>query len=416
MTISPTPKMASKLGISPEILDEKINHGFITFAKEHHLANSLKTHNHQLLVNPETNEILIRHKKTYITWTQAKTLIQEFQTENKDPSSNGPYSLSLYGYKGLQNKDRYLWKNLKPLLKGDASKFSNHFIKDPLIFDDNLKSYIMEFCSTATESTPRKMAGDHSWIRLYRFKKVDEKIMGKMYSVGFYRPYKHRALFDNFWFPFCPKKGHIIHEVSEEWGMNDQIRTIAKKITQDSYDRIKTKIQSDKNANNTVYQHFEYNCDDYVSDLAELGGLRLPTKRHFLELFTCVHLEDKWNNELSKFPIAIQSTAKLITKFVQAFILMLTPLFNLIFFSIGCGFVSESIKNKSGFRLFTATIASFFDPNKLFVASPWILSHLIKNDVESWRQRKIAKLKIGNEDWMQKRDEIMFDFPKRYKI
>jgi len=409
--------MASKLEVEPKILGLDINKGFYEFAKEQHLANSLKTQNHKINVNPETNEIQILHEKVFISWTTAKLLIEEISKENKTKIDiNEPYSLSIYGYKGIQNKDRYQWIKLQPLLKGITIDWADHFIKDPLIFDSDDKGYIMEFCSSATESTPRKMAGDHSWIRLYHYKKIDQSIKGKMYSIGLYRPYKHHHYVDNFWMPFSLKKGYITYDVSEEWNINDKIKTVAKRIDQESYKKIKNKIQTDQDSDNIVFHLFEHNCDEYISDLGKLGGLNLSNKRHFLELFASIPLKKTLENKLPVFPLPIQSTVHIINNVVQKVVYLFTPLFNFGFFCLGAAYAQKNIKQKATVRAPITSFFDFFKFEKLCPSSPWILANDVKNDVESWRSKKMQKLDLNTLEGMEKKKQITFDFPKSYKI
>jgi len=402
--------LASKLNIDSRCLDEKINPGFIAFAKKNYLYNSLETYNHQLLVDETTFEIKIKYRNEYIPWGHAKRIIDGFLQENEQKNKlNEPCSPCLYGRKGIQNKDRYNWENLKSFLKGDVANWADHFIKDPLIFDDNNEGYIMEFCSSATEKAPRILAGDHTWIRLYQFKKTDEKIIGKMHSIGLYRPSKHHFFIDNFWMPFRIKQGYITQDISEEWGINTQIRTVAKRITATTYQKIMTKVANDKKINRTIFHLFQHNCDEYVVKLAELDLLELPTKRHFLKLFTCIHLEKSFFNQLNEWSKPVRMAVAVILGIFCVFGYLMTPFLNLIFYLIGSGRVDTSIQDPTA-RPVLSSFADLFNMEKLYVYSPWVLGHIVKDDVEHWRQEEIKKLGNSKEE-QEKKNEILFDFP-----
>lgn len=409
--------LALRLGIEADVLMNKRNLGFIAFAKENHLFNSLMTFNHHLEIDPLTLEILILCNNVRTPWSTARAFIEESKKEDSsDPAILGPYALSLYGCKGIQYKNRYKWTKLEPLLHGDTSTWASHFIKDPLIFDENHRGYVLEFCSSATEKAPQILSGDHDWIRIYKFIMSNGNIIGKMCSKGLYRPHKHHFYFDNLWFPFCVKKGYLADDISEEWGINHKIKTVALRINQEKYKNIKRKIHQDKASNNIIYHLFSNNCGHYVNSVARVANVDLPTKRHFILLFTCIHLRNSWNKQLATRSHSIQISAIAAQKIMMAFLYALTPFFNLLFYLVGSGLVSKNVLFDPAIKPPLNSLFDFFRPQKLITDSPWVLANFVKEEVESWRQSEIDKLDLDSLNGLARQDEIALQFPPSYSI
>jgi hypothetical protein len=409
--------LALKLGIDSYILEKDINKGFKEFATNFYLYNSLMTFNHHLKIDSKTDEILILHRGSYSPWSDVKIYLYHFlQSDKYENTNKDPYALNLYGQKGIQYKNRYKWKKLKPFLKDDPSLFASHFIKDPQIIS-KLPIYILEFCTT-TVKDPR-LVGDHTFLRMYKFSYVEAEngvqptLDGEITSVGVYRPGK-RSFLDHIIFPFHLKPAKIARkDISDVYGINDDIEKFPVEISENAYQRIIAKIEHD-NKNKLPYHLFEQNCDTYVAkDLASLAGINLPTKRHFLEIFTCIRLKHEWEKKISNYPLPFRLTAQVITNFVQSLILSLTPFFNLIFYMLGSGLVSKSLPKQTKPNL--SSVFDFFNSEKLYTSSPWVLGNIIKEDVESWRAKKIAKLAC-TPDMLEKQRKIAFALPKRYRI
>jgi|GEM_PF-2142986 len=410
-----TELLALRLGIKADILTHKRNQEFTAFAKTSHLYNSLMTFNHHLEIDQITLEILIPYNNVLTPWSSVKTIIENLKKEDRsNPSEDGPYALSLYGYKGIQYKNRYKWTKLEPLLNGETCNWASHFIKDPLIFDEKNKGYVLEFCSSATEKKPQILSGDHSWTRAYKFSKVNGKIIGKMYSKGLYRPFKHHFYFDNLWFPFCLKKGYLVDDISEEWGINHQIKTVATRINREIYKNIKLKIQQDKASDNIIYHLFSNNCGHYTNSLANVAKINLPTKHHFIILFTCIHLINSWNKQLATRSHSVQMSAMAAKRIMMVILYTFTPFFNLLAFLAGAGLVSKNLRFDAIIKPPLDSLFDFFQIQKLMTDSPWVLGYFVKEEVESWRQNEIDKLDLDSLDGLARQDEIMLQLPPSY--
>lgn len=397
--------IAYRLKIPSNALDEKINPGFLSFATKSYLHNSLSTHNHQLLVDKD-HKISILYKDEYISWEDAKPIAENFLAELEKQKE--AYSISFYGYRGLECRQRTNWKKPKAFLKGDTSLWAPHFIKKLPFFDGNNKAYAIEFCSSATGNAP-KTVGDHTWVRLYSFKQKDDKILGKMYTTGFYRPNKNNCK-DHFDTPFRIKPGFLTEDVSEVWGINDKIKTVAMQIDQSQLISIKKRIQADKENSEIPFQLFSLNCDHYASDIGHLAGIQLPTKRHFFELFIFSFSEEKYKN--SKKPIQI--AAKIAHFILKIFLYLCTPLFNAILWFGGAGIIDSKVKTP--IRPIFASFSDLWDQNNLYPYSPWVLGHTVKNEVEEWRRREIEKLDLNQEDDRKKQAKIEFSLPPHYIV
>lgn len=396
--------LALRLGIDSAILKNEKNSGFTEFAETYHLYNSLMTFNHDLYFDKETSEILIPYQNKLIPWSEAKEIVNIFLAKfQKETLLNEPYSLCLYGDEGLIYKNRYSSSKITPLLKGDTSNWSSHFIKNPLIFDKFRKGYLLEFCSTAIEETPT-FVGQHTWTRIYKFNKT----IGKMYSIGLYRPYKHNSLFDSLWFPFCKKNGYLTDcEISEVWNMNLQIKTVAVRINEEIYKKIKKKINDDRFTNNVTYHHITQNCAKYSNDLAKMAGFDLKTKQHIVILFSGIHLLNAKSRALSRQAQVVQFLS-------FGLIYALTPVFNMISYLAGSGLISLNVKYSPEIRPVLGLL-DFFKVKKLKTHSPWILSQTTKSDVENWRQSELDKLP-DNLIKERKQKELAFAFPPDYHL
>ncbi len=410
--------LSFRLNIKSESLDDRINPGFYTFAKDYFLYNSLSAHNHTLKYDECTHEIQIKYRGEYIPWSQAKVILDRFFEQNKATHcDNDPLKLSFYGRKGIQNKNRYNWSKPKPFLKGDTDTFATHFIKDPLIFDDECKGYIMELCSSATEKSPRILAGDHSWIRLYEFEKTDQKIIGKMYSIGLYRPGKQKGFFENFRAPFRIKKGFLTYDISEEWGMNNEIRTLAKRISKQAFNNMLQKITDDKQTDNVIFHLFQHNCDKYISDLAKYDRVQLPTRKHCLETFFYLSHQKSFEKKLESCPKIVQKAVHVIAALFKAIIYSLTPVFNFLLYLAGSSLIDKDVQSVPNVRPILLSTSDYFNSEKLHVYSPWILGHTVKEEIDLWREEEFKKIEsstISQEEKTKAKNEIAFAFPPQF--
>lgn len=408
--------LAYRFKIPEKCLDEQINPGFKDFAINHHLLNLLETQNQTLKYDDESYDILINYKGENRVWKEIKPLIdEEFRNHHSEIDLKDPYPLFVYGKDGLDLKKRSTWTKFEPLVKGKTDRFATHFIKDPLIFDRENKAYLIEFCSSATENYPRINGGDHSWVRLYHFEKTTEGIDGEIYSIGLYRPKKHQ-LIDNLTLPFRTKKGYLSYEVSEEWGINHEIKTIAKRISKIAFEKIIKKVEEDQRKNEIVFHLFRKNCDQYVSQLGELAGVKLDTERHFFELFTFIHLKNHIKQKLSNYPKPIHSLAHIIGSLFEKIIFLLTPFFNLFFYLLGSGSIEEELKHIKGLKPILHTIPSFFEIRNLYSYSPWVLVNPTKEKIVAWRKAEIEKLNPKCPEQKKRIDEISFEFPNEFLL
>jgi hypothetical protein len=407
--------LALKLGIHADILHLDVNKNFISFAANFFLHNSLKTFNHKLKVNA-VGEIKLLYQGRYLPWSRIERHLQ--QKMGSPPFVNthpDPYALNIYGYQGLQYKDRYKWKSLNPLLKGDLKNFAPHFISISRQMA-KLPLFLLEFCTTTT--THPRIVGDHTFLRMYKYypieseKEQQPQIEGEVRSVGIYRPGK-KQWYEHIIFPLRLKPAKIAqNDISEVWGINEEIQKFSVEITEKAYHNIIAKIEQDKK-NTLPYHLFEQNCDTYVTDLARLGGINLPSRRHVLEVYGGIGLKQPLNEKVSTLPTPLKVSAYIAEGLVQSVVLSLTPVFNAISYVCGSGFFSEDLPKGTTPQI--SSIHDLFNPEKLYTSSPWVLGNIIKDDIEKWRVEEIAKLPETN--WgLEMKQKIAFALPSRYKI
>ncbi|HRD55121.1 MAG TPA: hypothetical protein PLC42_01860 [Parachlamydiaceae bacterium] len=396
--------LAYRLKIPSKALDEAVNPGFKDFAEKSHLYNYLATHNDKLVVM-EDHKIKMQFSGNLSPWEFIKQEVENYLKETKNYAE--PYTISLYGRLGIENRNRCNWTKLLPFLKSNTKEWAPHFLKNLPIFNCYNKAYAIEFCSTATEKLPRKV-GDHTFVRLYSFVQSEEETYGKMYSFGLYRPHKEGCQSGSDAL-LKIKPGFINEEVSEVWGINDKIRTIALQITKEQFSNIKNKVRQDKEKNEIIFQLFSFNCDQYASDLALLADVTLPTKRHFFELLVISFEEEKFKDSNQY----VQTAAKIANLFLKVFLFLCTPLFNLILLYLGAGQVDSRVKGSS--KPIISCFSDLFDSKTLYPSSPWVLGTAVKKEVEEWRAREIAKLDLTKEGDQKIRDTILFSFPPHYK-
>jgi len=389
--------------------------GFQTLAFTKTIYNYLMTYKETILVDPESQQIQIRINDTLYEPATAFKIIQKMKgVEVKT------YKPLLYGPKGLQNDDRYQWPKCRAKIKGDVSTWAPYYIHKSIPFDSKGKCYVMEYASSATKPQPRAAGGDHTWVRLYKFDKdsTNERITGKMYSYGLYRPEKKPDLYGQLWLPAKIKEGFLTNEVSEDWGISEETITIRKQIAKDSFDQMLGRIQefhfSDKPQK---FQILKKNCDELVSRLGAMDGHHLPTDVHFFELLTVSSIQERLNASIEKLPRPLQVVAHSAKVALKVFLVLLTPFFALVCVCLGATVVDKSLKKRDpSAKPYYNSLWDIFDPQKLRINSPWILAWVVKKNIEKWRRVEIEKLNAEAVDYKEQKMKIKYDFPPEYKF
>lgn len=436
--------LAARLGIPVQALSEEINPGFREFVSRSYLFNSLITFDHTLHFDA-THKISIKHQDEYLPWESARDILTGFLSENLKISKDllktspnfekaawesatynylmsnlsnlhvdgqtikidvdgksypweeaiklipkqttqkvKPHSPDLYGQSGLQNEDHYKWIIPQLLLTGDTSKWPSQFIKDPLEFDNKGKAYLWEICSSATKAHPRTFAGDHTWLRMYKFKKDPESgiIQGKMYSVGLYRPGKRSSswqwLLDNFWLPLKVKEGYLTNDISEKWGK--VWPTLAALTTKEAYQGIRRSIIDEKTREVVSFQLLSGNCDLKIKGyLSTFAKVRLPTEINAFRVVIPKPIQWIYDRTIGSRPD--------IEKIIIA---VITPIINLISLVFGTFYVDPDLqaRSKNTIKPLISSWRDIFDSSKTTLHSPWLLATRIRTHVEKWRKEQ----------------------------
>jgi hypothetical protein len=348
---------AAKLGISGNTLE--LNSGLQQFTEKYHLERYLLGYNHNLTVNPETQEVSLLKEGTFQSWRSINAEVQAWPKAMRSPTWTWAY-----GPNGIQNRDFYDWTELKPFMKGDPAEW-NH-------------EYVFEFCACYNPHSIKN--GNHSWLRL----KTPE---GDIYSVGLYRPEK-MGLIDNLKTPLRIKPGFLMNpDVSEFWDF--PISTVDFAITKEQFLKIKETLEEDKKNENLVFQLFNNNCLLYSKKLAKIAGVDLPTDEHILNLIAPSSLKSRVNKLMGILPKCVQK----VCLYVSTFFL------NLLQVGLGACRIDKDLNAEQRKRAVPHLKSGWdlFDPSKVYLHHPTTLSSKTRPAVLAWRQEQISKLAVKDE-------------------
>ena len=375
---------AFKLGIPVQALDEKINPGFPKFAKESSLYRYLAVYNHQLKV-AKNGKIQILHEGKMVPWKQVMELALAATPALKEKVgvSNLPRK---YTHTGLINGNFYNWVKLE------------HYIEEECKPND--PPYVFVICSLA-QSTFRK-TGDHSFAEIWY--KVEESRDGKLctlYRKICFGPYREN---NNGWEAFSLLKTLIQSpDCSVFWP--EEIFKTSFAISKEAFDAIKSKVESDHQNEHLPFDLVSRNCTRYVLDLAEIAGIAIPMKIHFLDNFIYGKLQELASSLTHRLPRPIKWTLDQTWKVDQRLLGVGVNIGRGIF---GGTKVSPNLLKGSdeSFKAPIHSISDLFDP--LESQSPYMLAYQLKPEVEEER-RKEANGK-------RKREEIPIEYrvPSKY--
>lgn len=343
--------LAFKLGVESSTLEASINKGFEHFASNPPLERYLLVYNHTLKINPETQEIHLLVNGEWQPWNKAV----EFLGDPLPKQSDGivPW---LYGPEGIQKKNLFDWKELKPFKKEDPAAWNNQ--------------YIFEVCSDCSDHP--KISGDHCWMRL----RTPE---GDVYSVGLY-PKSWRS--NNPIPPMTVQCATLMQPDVAEF-LSPPIRSLSVAITKEQFESIKATIEADKNDDKLLFQAAQVNCLCYVKKVGALANINLPTE-------SC-----PWrplvNNRIRKVLDCINpKLPRIIPKIAEAF---LTPFLNTLQVAGGGRLVDKKV-TEQGIPCHPQirSIFDVFKPSKARLHHPHTIGHYIRAEVTSWRKQETKRL------------------------
>lgn len=342
-----------RIGIESKVLDA--NPGFEEFVKKNSLERYLKKFHHKLAIH-SNNEIFILKNNKLVSWKS----ISEYANQDHPthPVSTLYNPAWKYGEFGLQNKNFYQWKKLKPFKHVQNPKWGDRFI--------------LEFCMQC--SGKLRLRGDHTWIRL-------KTPRGEVFSVGVYREDNEVKT------GFSVKKGFLQSpDVSEFW--QEKIYKIPFEISKESFEKIKKRIELDKQENKTLFHIGTQNCTSYAMDLAKIAKLNIPSRFSGMQMFVPQLIRHPIYLIFSKLPFFLQNIARRIWNIVRWPICVTL---NLFFNSFGGSLVSKLAK-KMGAKSHYNSIFDYFKSSKIDIDSPFVLTFETLKRVEKLRQIEKQRL------------------------
>ena len=236
---------AGKLGITKEQLDA---HSFLQeFTEKNYLERYIVHYDHTLEIDNDTGDVLIRENDVFVSWNSVSSKLKSWEPRLLSPRQDW-----FYGKKGIQQQNMYDWEILTPYKIDDAATW-NH-------------EYVFEIC--ACYNPESVMIGNHSWVRL-------KTPTGEIYSVGLYRPSK--GMSSNLDTPLRAKPGYLTQpDVSEFW--NFEIFTIAVKIDEQIFNKMKRAIEQDKRENNLIFHLNNDNCLLWCKKIGAIAKVSLSTE------------------------------------------------------------------------------------------------------------------------------------------
>ncbi len=240
----------------------------------------------------------------------------------------------------------------------------------------------MSLC-TSTLPTPRLMAGDHTWIRLYNPIGGRRPGEGAIYAVGLYRPGKGPGV-NPMEAPLRVKPGTVRLDYSEFWG--EPITELAFRITPDQFASIRDQIERDHAAGGVPFQLVERNCTRYALELARQADVTIDAHTDFARLLLPPRIASVAQKIFNAFP-----------RFVQSLILNVTGLFwNLVQVKLGATQVDPQVpaahpnRVPSFASLGEALRTAGSRPQAL--PTPWRLGQEITNRIRVQRAERTSQL------------------------
>lgn len=369
--------IAAKLGISSNTLDH--NPGLQKFTELYHLERYLLRYNHALHIDPTTQKASIIKEGNFQPWEQ---VLEE--TKTWLPFSNKPQLAWIYGPDGVQNKDMYEWKKLKPFIKADPADW-NH-------------QYVFEFCACYNPNSIKN--GNHSWLRL-------KTPTGDIYSVGLYRPDKV-SFYDNLKAPLRIKPGYLMQpDVSEFWDF--AISTIDFTITEENFLKIKEAIETDKKNEDLVFQLFNNNCLLYCKKLAMMSGVDLPTSQTALHFIVPPSIFSPVSKFMNTLPTFIQKVCLVAT----------TVFLNVLQIALGGCHIDKNLNAQQRKRAVPHlnSLRDIFDVSKTYLNHPNTLAFKTRQNVLEWRKKQMERLEQTESDPVIRKEnqkKISLSLPPSY--
>lgn len=226
---------------------------FQAFARSAHLHRYLTVFNHT--VEEREGQPFIRYQGKMEPWERVREVALAPPPELKNPLPklyNPPWK---YGKEGVQNRTFYDWTELAPFMRVDKHPWG--------------AQYILELCCLCTGKF--RCLGDHTWTRL----KTPE---GDVYSFGLYREDNDKSS------AFELKAGRLQSpDVSEFWP--ETIHTLSFVISQESFCRIKDKVEEDHRGNGVVFHVVSRNCTAYALGVARLADINVRASMPCIDNF-----------------------------------------------------------------------------------------------------------------------------------
>ncbi|MCB1112929.1 MAG: hypothetical protein H7A37_09880 [Chlamydiales bacterium] len=352
---------ASRLGVTPEALDA--SPGFETFAVENILYRYLYIYNDELRIDEESAHVWIKHKGDYVPWRNVRKIVEIPPPPMKE---DYPVQRWVYDQYGLINKDMYNWEKVIPFKHGNPADWGH-------------RTFFV-FC--ASRPMGPALAGLHSWFRIMRSD-------GTIYSIGKYRPEKQK-LTDHLKQPFRVKRGYIMcPDVSEFYPM--PVKETRIEITEEQADTIIAAVEERKrNEENEHFHNLLRNCTVFDNEMAELAGVRLPTRQRIWRVIT-----PDW------FQRFIDAIDPYTPRFIHNFFDRMTAFFiNLIgYVFLGATQVDASLSEGDALPHITC-FSDLFDPEKASIHHPDTLTDLI-HKIDTWREQERRHLETEKR-WYEK--------------
>lgn len=347
-----THAFAAKLGVPIETFNESINPGFFAYAQKARIDRHLLLHKHTLQVDKTTFKISILREGRFCSWESIppSALQPPKKLANRDLMYWG------YGKNGVQSKDMFNWKELKPYKQVDP-KWKNR--------------YIFQFHICVLTRT--QCVGSHGWLELQTPK-------GEVYSAGLYRVGGKPGMSKMFEDPMRVTCGAIQSpDCSPLWPMPQDFLEV--EITREQFTNIKKSIEEDHALDKRPFQSLHHSCPRWVNEKLALAGKQIPVTsaaiRHLipLPLLKVIDLASPY------IPEIILKTARMAA---ACFI-------NGLQLCLGAGKIDPSFAQKvPGFQA-PLSWWDWFNHDKAYVAHP---SHIadVFNEVRAWRNKLIERL------------------------
>ena len=363
--------LAIKLGIPVAVLNMPKNAAFKEFAKVNFLDRYLWKYGHCLVINSfDDNDIRIRIVKDDPTKDILWSDLKNSNKLDEKGKIRGVYLQSgITDPVDLGNGKFANWKEFKPFMKGDASKWG--YI------------HLFEFCAWSLDSGPR-CEGDHTWFRLYT-------PQGDIYSAGIYRPGKAPGTHSR----VHPLRKQIasLHSPDESEVCPDETyKTIQVSISELKFKEIKEEVEKHKlkeieaasgKGDVNSFQSFGDNCTKFAKNMARIADIEIPTAKMYPKVFlpkAAVWLPEKVYSVLPSF---LQKIANVIA----------AVFFNTIAFFAGAGKIDKSFPIGSKVKPLLSKFWDVFDIKKTYIDHPYTLGHETRDRVLKWREAELAKLK-----------------------